>query len=154
MSMANNSSKQRSGSVQVREKLQAPWFVHVYVWAFMITLGVSPVLCVLDTREGIAPSDAWIALAAVLLIQNLIWLAQRRCSGEDLTFWEGLLVAAASMTTGIVPLTLALSFGMLLFTVGASFVFALAHDRRDPLHHASIRFAILIIAIHKRRLYR
>jgi hypothetical protein len=138
----------------VREKLQAPWFVHVYVWIFMITLSVSPVLCVLDTRAGIPSSEAWSALVAVLLIQNLIWIAQRRCSSEDLTYWEGLLAAAASMTTGIAPLTLVLSFGVLLFTVGASFVFALTHDGTHPLYHASIRFTRLIIAIHRRRLYR
>ncbi len=126
MSMANKSSNQRSGNARVREKLQAPWFVHVYVWTFMITLSVSPVLCVLDTQEGIPSSEAWSALAAVLLIQNLIWIAQRRCSSEDLTYWEGLLAAAASMTTGIAPLTLMLSFCVLLFTVGASLVFALA----------------------------
>jgi len=47
-----------------------------------------------------------------------------------------------------------LSFCVLLFTVGASFVFALTHDGRHPMHHASIRFTILIIAIHRRRLYR
>jgi hypothetical protein len=135
-------------------KLQAPWNVHFYVWIFMIVLGVSPALYVLGTKESIQFTEALGAIAGVMLIQNLLWIAQRRCSSDDLSYWEGLLVAAASMTSGILPITLALSFCMLLFTVAASLVFALTHDRTDPMGDASIRFRKLIIAIHRRRLYR
>lgn len=154
MGTANKKSNQRSGNTQAPEKLQAPWYVHVYVWIFMITLGVSPVLYVLGTRENVQSSEVLGALAVVLLIQNLLWIAQRRCSSEDLSYWEGLLAAAASMRTGIAPLSLVLSFCVLLFTVAASFVFALTHDGAQPMRHASIRFSRLIIAIHRRRLYR
>lgn len=155
MGAANKNSNRRSRNTQVREKLQAPWYVHVYVWTFMITLGVSPALyVVLGTRESVQSGDVLGALAVAQLIQTLLWIAQRRCSSEDLSYWEGLLAAAASMTTGIAPLSLLLSFCVLLFTVAASFVFALTHDGAQPTRHSSIRFSRLIIAIHRRRLYR
>lgn len=154
MSTANKNSNQRRRSTQAQTKMQAPWHIHVYVWIFMITLGVSPVLYVLGTRESMQTGEALGALAIVLLIQNLLWIAQRRCSSEDLSYWEGLLAAAASMTTGIPPISLVLSFCVLLLTVAVSIVFALTHDGTHPMRHASIRFSKLIIAIHKRRLYR
>ena len=136
------------------EPLVAPWLVHLYVWIFMITLSVSPVLYLLGTRESIQSDDTLSALAGVLLIQSLLWIAQRLCSSADLSYWDGLLAAAASMRTGIPPLSLALSFCVLLFTVAASFVFVLTHDGTHPLRHAWIRYSKLIVAIHRRRLYR
>jgi len=154
MGTANKNSNPRRGNAQAPERLQAPWYVHVYVWTFMIALGVSPAVYVLRAGESMQFREALCALAGVLLIQNLLWIAQRRCSSEDLSYWEGLLVAAASMTTGIAPISLLLSFCVLLFTVAASFVFALLHDGSHPLRHASFRFGKLIVAIHRRRLYR
>jgi hypothetical protein len=154
VSTANKNSNQRNSSNSAQERLQAPWFVHVNVWIFMIVFGVSPVLCVLGAQGSMQPGEAFGALAVVLLIQSLLWMAQRLCSSQDLSYWEGLLAAAAAMTSGIAPITLVLSFCILLFTVVASCAFALTHDGRDPLRHASIRFRRLIIAIHQRRLYR
>lgn len=120
----------------------------------MIALGVSPVLYVLGTQESRQPNDTVYALVAVFLIQALLWVAQRRCSCEDLTYWEGLLVTSAAMTTGIAPISLLLSCGALLLTVAASLVFALTHDSNNLMADASVRFRKLIIAIHRHRLYR
>lgn len=154
MGDVNKNSDQRGQSNPASAKLVVPWYVHAYVWTFMIAFGLSPVLSVLVTPEGMQPGDILDVLAAVLLIQSFIWMAQRRCSSQDLSYWDGLLIVAASMRTGIGPISLVLSFPVLLFTVGASFVFALSHDARDPLHHAVIRYGNLIVAIHRRRLCR
>jgi hypothetical protein len=153
VSSANRESEPRDGK-KGEGRLQAPWFVHVNVWIFMTAFGLSPALYVLLVRESIRVGDALAALFGILLIQNLLWIAQRRCSRDDLTYWEGLLVVSAATTTGIMPVTLVLSSCVLLFTVAASFVFALTHDRTHPLRDASIRFARLVIAIYRRRLYR
>lgn len=120
----------------------------------MIALGVSPALYVLGADRSLQSSEALGVVAGVFLIQNLLWIAQQRCASENLSYWDGLLIAAASMTTGIAPLSLVLSSCVLLFTVVASFVFALTHDGTHSLRHASIRFSKLIIAIYRRRLYR
>lgn len=42
----------------------------------------------------------WSAAAASVGIQALLLLAARRCSGERMSFGQGLLLVAASMTTG------------------------------------------------------
>lgn len=153
MGTANKNSNPRKGTSAAQTKLEVPWYVHANVWIFMIVLGVSPALYVLTTQESMRWNDALGALAGVLLIQYLIWIAQRRCSSEDLTYWEGLLIVAVSTTTGIAPITLVLSFCVLLFTVAASFVFALTHDGTNALRHAQIRFGRLIIAIYRGRLF-
>jgi hypothetical protein len=135
------------------EKLDVPLRVHARVWLFMVFLSVSPVLYILGTREDLGLGD-WLGVGiAVVMIQALFCIAQRRCASENLTYWEGLLIAAAAMETGSYLVSMTLSFFLLLYTVAASFVFALLHDAKNARRYAPICFGRLIIAIHKRRLY-
>jgi hypothetical protein len=154
VSTADKNSNRRREKKAAQEKLQAPWYIHLYVWIFMTALGVSPVLYVLGTQDGMQSGETLRALVVVLLIQGLLWIAQRRCSSDDLSYWDGLLAASAAMTTGIAPISLLLSCCILLLTVAASFLFALTHDSKQIMGDASIRFRKLIIAIHRHRLYR
>jgi hypothetical protein len=154
--VSNNSGQngppQQSNATPV--KLEAPLRIHAYVWVFMVVVGLSPLLYSLETREYLESRDRLGICVAIVLIQGLFWIAQRRCSREDLTYWEALLVAAASVETGSCLISLPLSFFVLLYTAAASFLFALLHDPRSPTRHAQLCFAKMIIAIHKRRLYR
>ena len=136
---------------EAQSKLQAPWRAHICVWLFMLTLSTSPLLYLLG-RKSTAPGDWADALMAIVLIQGALWIAQRRCSRDDLSYWEGLLVVAAATTTRISPFSLLLTFPVLFVTVAASFLFAVTHDGNRPLHHAQLCFARLIVAIHRRRL--
>jgi hypothetical protein len=135
-------------------KLDVPWQIHAYVWVFMVTFGLSPLLLVLGPREQVDPANWWYALIAVGLLQSLSWVAQLCCSTRDLTYWEGLLIAAAAVETGIFMISLPLSFVVLLFTVAESFLFALSHDPRSPTRNASLCYGKLIIAMHRSRLWR
>jgi hypothetical protein len=56
------------------------------------------------------------------------------------------------MTTEVPFISLILAFPLLLTTVLSSFLFVLIHDEKNLGHHASTRFARLIISIHRRRL--
>ncbi len=131
-----------------QSKLQAPWPAHIYVWFFMLTLSMSPLLC--QGRKGIGPANWADTLIAIVLIQGALWIAQRRCSSEDLTYWEGLLVVGAAATMRMSPLTLLLAFPVLLLTVAASFLFAVTHDGSNSLRHAQLCYGRLIIAIYRR----
>jgi hypothetical protein len=135
-------------------KLDVPWQIHAYVWVFMVTFGLSPLLLVLGPREQVDPANFWYAVIAVGLLQSLFSVTQLCCSTRDLTYWEGLLIAAASVETGSFMISLPLSFFVLLFTVAESFLYALAHDPRSPTRHASLCYGTLIVAIHRRRLWR
>jgi hypothetical protein len=156
MSGAQNNSGQQEAPQKEHvtvEKLDVPLRVHARVWLFMVLLSVSPVLYILEAREDLGRAD-WLGVGiAVLAIQALFCIAQRRCASENLTYWEGLLIAAASMETKSYLISIALSFFLLLYTTAASFLFALLHDARNARRYAPICFGRLIIAIHKRRLY-
>jgi hypothetical protein len=135
---------------EAQSKLQAPWRAHIYVWFFMLTLSMSPLLYFLGP-QGFGPVNRADTLIAIVLIQAALWIAQRRCSSEDLTYWEGLLIVGAAATMKMSPLTLLLAFPVLLLTVAASFLFAVTHDGSNPLRHAQLCYGRLIIAIYRWR---
>ena len=120
----------------------------------MITLSLSPVLSLLIARNGFERSDVPTSLMLVALIQAVLYFAQRRCSSDDLWYWEGLLAAAASVTTGTNLISLLRAFPLLLAIVILSVAFALDHNPTSPVLHAQIRFGKLIIWAHKERLRR
>jgi hypothetical protein len=135
-----------------RDRLEAPVCVHVYVWIFMVTLSVSPVLCLLGACDVFGRREAHLSLLLVGLMQATLYVAQRRCSTEDLSYWEGLLGAAASVTTGRNLISLLRTFPLLCAIVILSVGFALDHDQSSGAHHAGLRFGRLIIWAHKQRL--
>jgi hypothetical protein len=154
MSATQNNSHEKGSprdSKATPAKLDAPWRIHAYVWVFMVTFGVTPLLYVLVTRDQMSSADWLAACIAVALLQGLLWIAQRRCSSADLTYWEGLLAAAAAVDTGSYLISVTLSFFMLLFIASASFVFALFHDANSPTRHASLCFGKLVVAVYRSR---
>jgi len=136
------------------ERLRAPTCVHLYLWVFMIALSLSPMLYVLAARDGFERNDVVAALALIGLIQAMLYFAQRRCSSQDLLYWEGLLAATASVTTGVNLVSLLRTFFLLLAVVILSVVFAFDHDANSAVRHAQLRFGKLIIWAHKQRLRR
>ncbi len=90
----------RENSKRPSGGLEAPACVQVYVWVFMVTFSVSPMLCLLLVHDGIERGNGLASLVIIGLIQAVLWMTQRRCSSEELSYWDGLLVAAASVTTG------------------------------------------------------
>ena len=140
-------AKRTSGSFAV------PTCVHVYVWVFMVTFSVSPVLRLLFTHAGMEHGNGLESLVTIGLIQAALWMAQRRCSSEDLSYWDGLLVAAASVTTGENLTSLLRACWLLFAVVFVSLLFAMDHDGRFATRHAALRFGRLIIWLHKQRLW-
>jgi hypothetical protein len=118
----------------------------------MITLSVSPVLHLLAEPDNVSHRYGLESLL-IGLIQATLWLAQRRCSSKDLSYWEGLLVTAASVTTGENLVSLLRAFLLLFAVVIASVLFALDHDATSAVRHAQLRFGRLIIWVHKQRLW-
>jgi hypothetical protein len=147
--MDGDSSRESS----TRLGLEAPTCVHVYVWIFMVTFSVSPALRLLLAHDGIDRGSGLESLVTIALIQAALWMAQRRCSSEDLSYWDGLLVAAASVTTGENLISLFRACCLLLAIVIVSLMFALDHDGRCARRHAAFRFARLIIWLYKQRLW-
>jgi len=143
---SKESSKRASGG------MKAPVCVQTYMWAFMVTFSVSPVLCLLSVHDGIDRVHGIESLVSIGLIQMALWMTQRCCSTEDLSYWDGLLVAVASVTTGVNLMSLFRAFCLLFAVVSLSVLFALDHDARCAGCHAGLRFGKLIIHLHKQRL--
>lgn len=142
----------RENSKRAYERLRAPACVHVYVWVFMVTFSVSPALFLLLMHDGIEPGNGLESLVIIGLIQAALWTTQRRCSREDLSYWDGLLVAAASVTTGENLSSLCRAFCLLFAFVIVSVLFAVDHDERRAGRHAGLRFGKLVVWLHKQRL--
>jgi len=136
------------------EPLRVPICVQVYVWFFMVSLSLSPTLYVVLTHGHLPRGEACdVALVMTAMIQAALWLAQWRCSSTDLSYWEGLLVAATSVTTGRDPISLFRAFWLLLATVLMSLLFVMDHDSTRVERHAALRFGKLIIWLHSQRLW-
>jgi hypothetical protein len=118
----------------------------------MVTFSVSPTLCLLLVHGGIEHGNGLESLVINGLIQATLWMTQRRCSSEPLSYWDGLLVAAASVTTGGNLISLCRAFCLLLAVVILSVLFAVDHDERCAGRHAGLRFGKLVIWLHKQRL--
>jgi hypothetical protein len=142
----------RENSKRASGRLEAPACVQVYVWVFMVTFSVSPMLCLLLVHDGIELGNGLESLVIIGLIQAALWTTQRRCSSEDLSYWDGLLVAAASVTTGENLISLCRAFCLLFAVVIVSVLFAVDHDERCAGRHAGLRFGKLVIWLHKQRL--
>jgi hypothetical protein len=142
----------RENSKRASGGLEAPACVQVYVWVFMVTFSVSPVLCLLLVHDGIERGNGLESLVIIGLIQAALWMTQRRCSSEDLSYWDGLLVAAASVTTGENLISLFRAFCLLFAVVIVSVMFAVDHDETCARRHAGLRFGRLVIWLYKQRL--
>ena len=131
-----DADSRRESSKRTPGSLVAPTCVHVYVWVFMVTLSVSPMVCLLLVHDGIERVNGLRSVALIALIQAVLWITQRRCSSEDLSYWDGLLVTAASMTAGESLMSLFRAFFLLLAVVIVSVLFAVDHDDRCAERHA------------------
>ena len=140
-------------SKRAAARLEVPTCVHLYVWVFMIMLSVSPMLYVLLAHHALGRANGLESLVTTGLIQLVLWVTQRRCSRQDLSYWEGLLVVAASVTTGEDLRSLFRSCCLLFAVVIISALFALDHDPRHVARHAQLRFGSLIVWLHRQRLW-
>lgn len=129
--------------------MPAPFCVHVYVWAFMVALSVLPILG--HASGSIARGSGPGPFMTAGLIQLSFWIVQRRCSTEELSYWDGLLVAACSVTTRELLASFFRVAFLLLGVVVFSVLFALCHDTTNAQRHAGIRYGRLIIWLHRQR---
>jgi hypothetical protein len=138
-----------------KQELRFPLMVHVYVWTFLVGIGVSPVLVLLLRRHThpITP-DAWIsAIAMIIAIQLLFFYAQRRCSSQALSFWNGLMYVAAFMETGWPYLSIVFVYPSLLAVFILSIALSLYSDMTLAPSRASIQYRRMVGFFYKYRMH-
>ncbi len=76
-------------------------------------------------RGGEMDEQAWIVLVLeVAFLQLLLWHAQKRCSSEQLKYWHGVAVVAASIRTHWIYTDIVLALLVLPLMLAASAVLA------------------------------
>jgi hypothetical protein len=97
-------------------------------------------------RTGEMDEQSWIVLVLELVVvQLLLWHAQKRCSSDKLPFWQGVAVVGACIRTNWIytDVLLALLILPLVFTASA----ALAFTRRP-----AYQFQRLVHAFYRNRM--
>jgi hypothetical protein len=97
-------------------------------------------------RAGEMDEQSWIVLVLELvLVQLLLWHAQKRCSNEKLPFWHGVAVIAACIRTNWIytDVLLAVLILPLVFAAAAALAFS-----RQPAY----RFQRLVHAFYRNRM--
>ena len=97
-------------------------------------------------RDGDTDAQSWIVLVLELvLVQLLLWHAQKRCSSERLTYWRGVAVVAACLRTNWIYTDVMLALLILPLTIAAS---ALLAFTRRPAY----RFQRLVHGFYRNRM--
>jgi len=101
-------------------------FTRINIILGVLTVSFAPLLWNWRAiRDGDMDSQSWIALILELvLVQLLLWHAQKRCSSEKLTYWHGVAVVAACIRTNWIYTDVLLALLILPLTIAASALLA------------------------------
>jgi hypothetical protein len=122
-------------------------FTRINIMLGVLLISLAPLLWTLQQiRTGEMDEQSWIVLVLELvLVQLLLWHAQKRCSNEKLRFWQGIAVVAACIRTNWIytDVLLALLILPLVFAASAALAFT-----RQPAY----RFQRLVHAFYRNRM--
>lgn len=116
-----------------KSPVKIPFFAHFYAWMFVVTWTLWPIVFIVVWRGEVWPwlvTGGWVAVT-----QASFWFALRRCSGEKLSFWDGLLIVSTSAMTNWTYTDVLVVLPTLLYAFLASIVFALSADSPEHFHN-------------------
>jgi len=122
-------------------------FTRINIILGVLVISFAPLLWTWQAvRAGEMDAQSWIVLVLELvLVQLLLWHAQKRCSNEKLPFWHGVAVIAACIRTNWIytDVLLAVLILPLVFAAAAALAFS-----RQPAY----RFQRLVHAFYRNRM--
>jgi hypothetical protein len=127
--------------------------IHVYVCFALIVLSLLPFFIIfvwggLDSESRLPAS-----LAGVVAFQVVLWFARLRCTAQDLSYWDSLVIVAAYMSIGVGALSLAIAGACVIASVIASIVFTVAGViKPDPIF-AARKFRNVVLFFGRHRMY-
>lgn len=108
------------------------------------TFRLSPLLAMLAWRAGgtAPPTQSWwlAAMMASVALIMLMYLVERRCSTPDRSFHGGLLVIAASVSSGWMALDVLLVLAALLLAQAIACLLALGGDPPEDFQELVLTF--------------
>jgi len=101
-------------------------FTRINIILGVLTVSFAPLLWNWRAiRAGDMDEQSWIVLVLELvLVQLLLWHAQKRCSSEKLSYWHGIAVIGACLRTHWIYTDLMLALLVLPLTIAASTLLA------------------------------
>lgn len=132
-----------------------PFQFKLYVWIYLLFIAVLPIMIVIGKAEKYPwlLSYFWYAAVWPLAASIIYWYTSRRCSSQQLRFFEGLVYITIAMNIGWVAMSIFTGFfGVLTALFIAPFA-ALYGDYRLEQEFAGRFFHKMVLKFYKRGLY-
>jgi hypothetical protein len=117
-------------------------FTRINVALGVLAFSLAPLIFVAGKiRAGSMGIEQWgVVIAAVIALQLLLLVAQKRCSSEALPFWRGLLAVGASMRTRWLYTDIFIALLAIPFTLFAACLFLASRNPANRFHRLVYRF--------------
>jgi hypothetical protein len=124
------------------EILHVSVFTRINVALGVLAFSLAPLIFVAgNIRAGAMGAEQWVVvIAAVIALQLLLLVAQKKCSSEALPFWRGLLAVGASMRTRWIYTDIVIALLAIPFTLSAACLFLASSDPANRFHRLVYRF--------------
>jgi len=124
------------------EILHVSVFTRINVALGVLAFSLAPLIFVTGKiRAGAMGAEQWVVvIAAVIALQLLLLVAQKKCSSEAMPFWRGLLAVGASMRTRWIYTDIVIALLAIPFTLSAACLFLVSNDPANRFHRLVYRF--------------
>jgi len=124
------------------EILHVSVFTRINVALGVLAFSLAPLIFVAGKiRAGAMGAEQWVVvIAAVIALQLLLLVAQKKCSSEAMPFWRGLLAVGASMRTRWIYTDIVIALLAIPFTLSAACLFLVSNDPANRFHRLVYRF--------------
>jgi hypothetical protein len=130
------------------------FFTNLYALLFVAAALLTPILwAAILSRHAVVGESAWlIACSSSVLVGVAFLYANARCSSSRLTFREGMLFVAASMSTGWMYMSLFFSLAGLAIAFAAAVGLSLYNDITRSPAQSPIVFHRVVAAFYRHRM--
>src|ERR1044071_3139201 len=122
--------------------LHVSLFTRINVALGVLAFSLTPLLFVagsIRTKE-MSPEQWALVIGAVIFLQVLLLIAQKRCSSDAIPFWRGILLVGAAMRTGWIYTDMLLALLAVPFALLASLLLLASSNPAHRFHQLVYRF--------------
>jgi len=136
-------------------RIKVSLLAHIYTWAFILCFSLSPLLITVfyASQTGLSTQQLFVSVFSVISIQAVFLYIQYRCSNENLSYLDGLLIITSCMMTGWAFISLFVVFPALLIALLSSFAIAVYGDINHSSKETPLRFRKLLMHFYEHRMH-
>jgi hypothetical protein len=106
-------------------------FTRIYFSIGIIIFSLMPLIFAVSFQgddDSRAVADLELSVLAIVVLQGILWFAQRRCGTPERPYWRSLLVVASCFTTGWTYLSVVIVPAALIVAMSISCVLAFSSN--------------------------